>query len=91
MSTPTPPTGEAPVREIHDYGDLTAVAIAVRASGAVVVDFRAVDDALARRVADFCSGLGFGIGTSPFRLAERVYFLSGQRTPQGAEWGRYTQ
>ncbi|WP_157845235.1 MULTISPECIES: cell division protein SepF [Pseudofrankia] len=80
---------DAPFFEIHKYGDLTSVAVAVRGSGAVIVDFRSVDDAMGRRVADFCAGLGFGIGNSPFRLTDRVYFLSGQRTPNRAERARF--
>jgi FtsZ-interacting cell division protein YlmF len=91
MSVTADSADDAPVFEIHKYGDLTSVAIAVRGSGAAIVDFRAVDDAMRRRVADFCAGLGFGIGTSPFRLADRVYFLSGQRSPNSAEWARFAR
>ncbi|ONH32746.1 cell division protein SepF [Pseudofrankia asymbiotica] len=89
MTVAVEPADGAPVFVIHEYRDVAPAARDVRTSGAVIVDVRPADDEARRRVVDFLAGVGFGIGTSPLRLAEGVYFLSGERTPTRSEHERF--
>lgn len=81
--------GETPAYVIDDLGTAARAAVAIRQQGAIIADFRAVDDSLRIRVADTLNGAALANGFSPFLLAEGVRFLTTQRPPSRTDYARY--
>jgi hypothetical protein len=80
---------EAPTYVIDGLGAAQRAAVAIREHGAIVADFRAVQEPIRRRVLDTLNGAALANGNSPFLLATGVWFLTTGRPPSQRDHGRY--
>jgi hypothetical protein len=89
MSETVNPDSEAPTYVVSDYGSTIFAILALREQGAVIVDFREADETDRIRIADALNGAALAHGNSPFKLEDRVLFLTKDRGPSRAETRKF--
>jgi hypothetical protein len=80
---------EVPVYAVSDLPSTARAVVNLFTHEAIIVDFRAVDDAELGRVGAMLQGAGLAHGNSPFHIADRVFFLTKGRAPGRREWERF--
>jgi len=90
MTETVDPDAPTPVYVIDKLEDVYKVIAAWGEHGAVIADFRAVQDPARRRVVDMLQGAAVARGNSPLSLGKGVYFLfKDGRFPKDGELARY--
>lgn len=78
---PTAPAARFHLVLPRSFNDVQEVGDKFREGFSVIMNLQGVDPELARRLVDFASGLGYGLGGSMQPVAEKVFLL----TPAGVQ------
>ncbi len=76
IASPRPPTGAIHKSEPKRFNEAREVADRFKDGTAVIMNLQSTEDAIARRLVDFASGLVYGLDGKIELVANRVYLLT---------------